>query len=119
MQQQLEQPFLEQRVAVYRCLAALAARDWAAGQVASHAPLLSFLLNPQSESTKQGAEWRHATVAALSSTCSDVLAGGVGAGGPFHAVLSLAAGRLQQAAAAGPYGGAGPLQEHMVATMHT
>ena len=47
----------------------------------SPTPLLAFLLNPQSESTKQGAEWRHAAVAALSATCSDVLAGGVGAAG--------------------------------------
>ena len=114
---QLDSPFLEQRVAAYRFLAALAARDWAAGQVAADPQLLARLLDAQAEQSKQGAEWRHAAVAALAATCGDVVAGGIGAGGPFHTALSAVAGRVQAAADAGPYGAAGPLGEHVVATM--
>lgn len=119
LRSQLDSPFLEQRVAVYRFLAALAARDWAAGQVAAHPPLLAALLDPQTEQSKQGAEWRWAAVAALAATCDDVVAGGLGAGGPFHASLAAVAGRLQAAADAGPFGAAGPLGEHVVATMNS
>lgn len=116
--QQLGQPFLDQRVAVYRCLAALAARDWMAGQICGHSGLLVFLLDSKSESSKQGCEWRHACVSALAGTIADVMAGGVGAGGPHHAALVAAAERVQAAARAGPYGaaGGGPA-EHVVATM--
>ncbi|KAL4452301.1 hypothetical protein ABPG75_007963 [Micractinium tetrahymenae] len=116
--QQLGQPFQEQRVAVYRCLAALAARDWAAGQVCAHAPLLAFLLDPKSEVSKQGCEWRHACVSALAATIEDVRAGGLGADGPHAAVLTAAAERVEAAVRAGPYGAgrAGPA-EHVVATM--
>lgn len=118
VQQQLEQPFLEQRVAVYRCVAALAARGWAAGQVCGSAPLLAFLLDPQSESSKQGCEWRHACVAALAATIADVAAGGVGAGGPHQAALLAAADRVQAAVRAGPYGAASMApREHLVATL--
>lgn len=115
---QLGQPFLEQRVAVYRCLAALVARDWAAGLVCAHAPLLAFLLDPASEASKQGCEWRHACVAALAATIEDVRAGGLGADGPHVAALTAAAERVEAAARAGPYGAgrAGPA-EHVVATM--
>jgi hypothetical protein len=118
LQQQLEQPFLEQRVAVYRCLVALAARDWLAGAVCGHTPLLAFLLNPQSESSKQGCEWRHACVCALAATIADMAAGGIGAGGAHQAALMDAAGSVQAAVRVGPYGssstgGAEPL----VATM--
>lgn len=117
LRQQLDQPFLEQRVAVYRCLAALAARDWMAGQVCGHAALLAFLCDPQSEASKQGCEWRHACVQQLAATIGDVLGGGLGAGGPHHAVLAAAAQRVQAAERGGPYGaGAGPREQH-VATM--
>ena len=100
LQQQLEQPFPEQRVAVYRCLAALAARDWLAAQVCGQPQLLAFLLDPQSESSKQGCEWRYACVAALAATES-------------------AAGRLQAGARAGPFGSVSTAQpmEHVVATL--
>jgi hypothetical protein len=114
----LEQPFLEQRVAAYRCLAALAARDWAAAQVCSHEPLLARLADPRSESGKRGCEWRHACVAALAATTEDVAAGGVGAGGPFARSLLAAAPRIQAAMRAGPYGAAGgSAQEQQVATL--
>jgi hypothetical protein len=114
--QQLAQPFAEQRVAGYRCLAALAARDWAAGQVCGHAPLLDALLDPASESSKQGCEWRHACAAALSATISDVAAGGIGAGGPHAAALLAAAQRVAAAVRSGPYGGGAGGQEQHVAT---
>ncbi|KAL4441281.1 hypothetical protein ABPG77_011518 [Micractinium sp. CCAP 211/92] len=116
--QQLGQPFLEQRVAVYRCLAALAARDWAAGQACAHSPLLDHLLDPTTEASKQGCEWRHACVVALAATIEDVRAGGLGADGPHAAALTAAADRVEAAARAGPYGAgrAGPA-EHVVATM--
>lgn len=117
LRQQLDQPFLEQRVAVYRCLAALAARDWMAGQVCSHTALLAFLCDPQSEASKQGCEWRHACVQQLAATISDVLGGGLGAGGPHHAVLAAAAQRVQAAERGGPYGAAAGPQEQHVATV--
>lgn len=119
LQQQLEQPFPEQRVAVYRCLAALAARDWLAAQVCGQPQLLAFLLDPQSESSKQGCEWRYACVAALAATATDVLGGGLGAGGPHQAALESAAGRLQAGARAGPFGSVSTAQpmEHVVATL--
>ncbi len=114
LRQQLDQPFLEQRVAVYRCLAALAARDWMAGQVCGHAGLLAFLCDPQSEASKQGCEWRHACVQQLAATIADVLGGGLGAGGPHQAVLAAAAQRVQAAERGGPYGaGAGPREQHV------
>ncbi|KAL4857298.1 hypothetical protein ACK3TF_002584 [Chlorella vulgaris] len=116
--QQLEQPFLEQRAAVYRCVVALAARDWLAGAVCGHTPLLAFLLNPQSESSKQGCEWRHACVCALAATIADVAAGGIGAGGAHQAALMDAASSVQAAVRVGPYGSSSTgAAEPLVATM--
>lgn len=105
-------------MAAYRCLAALAARDWAAGQACAHQGLLDFLVDPRSEASKQGCEWRHACVAALAATIRDVRAGGLGAGGPHAATLTAAAERVEAAARAGPYGAGrtGPA-EHVVASM--
>lgn len=107
-------------MAAYRCLAALAARDWAAREMC-HPQLLAALLNPGTEACKRGAEWRHSAVCALAATCSDVLAGGLGASGPFRELLADAAPRVQHAAAAGPFGAAGRVDEPsvVVATMHT
>lgn len=105
-------------MAVYRCLAALAAHDWMAGQVCSHAGLLASLLDSRSEASKQGSEWRHTCVLALAATVADVMAGGVGAGGPHQAALAAAAERVQAAARAGPFGsGAAAPAEFVVATM--
>lgn len=123
----LGQPFPELRVAVYRALSALLLRDWMAVAVCSNAELLAFLLNPGSESGRQGCEWRHATVVALAGTIRLVV-GTAGAAAPgaaanglghYHAVLAAAAQRVDDAVAAGPYGGhrAAP-REHLVATIH-
>lgn len=104
-------------MAVYRFLAAGVVRDWMAAQVCGHPSLLSFLLDPQSEHSKQGCEWRHACVQALAATAGDVVAGSMGAGGPHHAALAAAVERVQAAERAGPYGSGAAPAEQQVATM--
>ena len=101
----LSQPFLELRVATYRALSALLTRDWMAAAVAACPELLAFLLNPQSESGRQGCEWRHACVLVLAGTVRAAAAGGAGAAaGQYQAVLAAIAQRVDDVAAQGPYG---------------
>ena len=117
---QLEQPFLEQRVAAYRALSALLLRDWAAADVCSHTALLAFLTSPQSETGLQGCEWRHACVAALAATLLAVTgpAGSANGVGAFHSVLSAALPQVDAAARQGPFGqGRGAPAAHLVATL--
>lgn len=110
----LSQPFLELRVACYRALSALCTRDWAAAAVCTQQELLAFLLNPQSETGRQGCEWRYACVRALGGTVREA-AGGVG---PCATVLAAAAQRVEAAVAQGPYGAQRTAPEQFqVATM--
>ncbi len=121
----LENPFLELRVATYRALSALLQREWMAAAVCSHAELLARLLSPQSESGRQGCEWRYACVRALAGTVRAVTAAGqqlheaLGNGltangtagqhqrqysGQYRALLAAVAQQIDDAAAQGPYG---------------
>lgn len=94
-------------MAAYRALSALLLRDWFAAEAAGHAPLLGHLLSPKAETSRQGAEWRHACVLALARTASDLgaagLEGGAGAAAEPHP-LAAAAPLISAAARQGPYG---------------
>eukprot|EP00887_Chlorella_sp_A99_P007872 scaffold20.g7872.t1 len=87
---QLQQPFLEHRVAAYRALSALLLRDWAAADACGNAELLDLLLDPKSESGLQGSEWRFACVAALAATLRAAGGTPASAPSPFSAVLNAA-----------------------------
>lgn len=122
---QLQQPFLEHRVAAYRCLSALLLRAWAAAEACTNGELLDLLLDPRTETGLQGCEWRHACVAALAATLrAETAATGAAATGAangfsaHHTIFREMLPRVDAAARAGPFGaGQAAPAEHLVATV--
>ncbi|KAG2430851.1 hypothetical protein HXX76_009825 [Chlamydomonas incerta] len=107
----LGQPFVELRLAAYRCLAALALRSWFAAELLTSPDLAARLLDAGSESGAAACNWRHAAVSALWATVSAAARGELaGAGeGSFAATLAAPATveRVRAAVRAGPYGADG------------
>ncbi|KAG2445066.1 hypothetical protein HYH02_008933 [Chlamydomonas schloesseri] len=104
----LAQPFVELRLAAYRCLAAMALRSWFAVEVITTPDLAARLLDAGSESGAAACNWRHAAASALWAAVSAAARGEVaGAGEEAFAATLAAPGvleRVRQAVRAGPYG---------------
>lgn len=66
--QWLLQQAYETRVAVYRLIVPFAARSWFLLDICSNKEIVNFLVDPQSEQSKEGMEWRHACCVAISSS---------------------------------------------------
>ncbi|CAM6109515.1 unnamed protein product [Calypogeia fissa] len=89
----------EIRVAAYRFIGALVARSWILWEICSHKALVDVLVDPRTESLKEGMEWRHSCCVAFSSA----LAAGSQRGDQFPTDVVM---KLETAARKGPYAGA-------------
>eukprot|EP00198_Chlamydomonas_reinhardtii_P011597 XP_001700934.1 predicted protein [Chlamydomonas reinhardtii] len=87
----LAQPFVELRLAAYRCVAALALRSWFAVELLTSPDLAARLMDAGSESGAAACNWRHAAVAALWATVSAAARGEVAGAGEEAFAATLAA----------------------------
>ncbi|GLC61120.1 hypothetical protein PLESTB_001720000 [Pleodorina starrii] len=103
----LQQPFLELRLAAYRCIAAMSLRSWFAVEVVTTPDLYDRITDARSDSGAVACNWRHTAAAALWATVSAAAAAAAGSGeAAFAATLAVPATveRVRAAVRAGPYG---------------
>ncbi|GIL78176.1 hypothetical protein Vretifemale_7621 [Volvox reticuliferus] len=103
----LQQPFLELKLAAYRCIAALSLRSWFAVELVTTADLYDRITDSTSENGAAACNWRHAAAAALWSTVSAAAAAADDAA--FIATLAapITVERVRAVVRAGPYGAEG------------
>ncbi|GLI63334.1 hypothetical protein VaNZ11_006252 [Volvox africanus] len=104
----LQQPFLELKLAAYRCIAALSLRSWFAVELVTTPDLYDRITDTTTESGAAACSWRHAAAASLWSTVSSAAAA---ANNDAAFISTLAAPttveRVRAVVRAGPYGAEG------------
>ncbi|GIL58008.1 hypothetical protein Vafri_13204 [Volvox africanus] len=107
----LQQPFLELKLAAYRCIAALSLRSWFAVELVTTPDLYDRITDTTSESGAAACNWRHAAAAALWSTVSAAAAAAAAGDNDAAFIATLTAPttveRIRAVVRAGPYGAEG------------